>query len=154
MSTRATLCRERFTTHGMSNTRINRIWRRINDRVNNPNWPQFHLYGGRGIKLLWESFEDFRDDMYVSYLQHVKKHGENNTTIERKNVNGHYSFGNCRWATRIEQANNKRNNRTFTFNGKTKTLAQWIEFMGLKKSTVKQRFYVYGWPIKRALQMK
>ena len=55
----------------------------------------------------------FKEDMYELYLKHVNEYGENNTTIERKNVNGNYEKDNCKWATNKEQANNRRNNRLF-----------------------------------------
>ncbi len=66
-----------------------------------------HRYGGRGIKIEWVSFEEFKRDMLTSYLAHLKKHGTENTTLDRKNNDGNYSKKNCRWATRKQQANNQ-----------------------------------------------
>ena len=57
----------------------------------------------------------------------------------------------CAWASRREQANNRRSNRVITLGGSTKTLEQWIRDRGLKSSTVRQRIYAYGWPVERAL---
>ena len=51
-------------------------------------------------------------------------------TLERIDNSGPYGPENCRWATRLEQAQNKRNNHYLTVNGKTKTLAEWTREMG------------------------
>mgnify|MGYP001605568036 FL=1 len=81
-------------------------------RCNNPKNHKYPIYGARGIKCLWNKFEDFRDDMYESYLEHVKEFGKN-TSIDRIDVNGHYCKENCRWATAKEQSINVRRITTF-----------------------------------------
>lgn len=70
----------------------------------------YKYYGGRGIKLCtrWEEFENFKLDMYQSYLLHQRVFGSKNTSIDRIDVDGNYEFPNCRWATRQEQMANRR----------------------------------------------
>ncbi|HQN00755.1 MAG TPA: hypothetical protein PLL36_06750 [Candidatus Hydrogenedentes bacterium] len=139
---------ERSTTHGHSRvgkvTLTYRTWAKIIERCLNPNSIGFSDYGGRGIKVCdrWLRFENFLDDM-----------GERDRgkTIERIDNNGNYEKGNCRWATIREQANNKRNNRLLTFNGKTQTVSMWAEQVGLSYEVVLGRLNKRGWSVEKAL---
>jgi hypothetical protein len=103
--------------HGMEKTSFYHIWSGILQRCNNPNSASYPNYGGRGVAVCkrWLKFENFRDDMYASYLKHVVLHKDEgvgrNTSIDRfPNKSGNYEPANCRWATQIEQQNNRRSN--------------------------------------------
>lgn len=136
------------SANGLSRTRIYRIWKGMKERCLNPNCGNYKYYGGRGIMIddLWlDNFLNFYNDMYDSYLAHVKEFGEKNTTIDRIDVNGNYCKENCRWATIKEQANNKTNNIVLNFKGKCLTMAQWAEELGIKYSTLKRRKYTFGY---------
>lgn len=103
-------------THGMSETRFYNIYLGMKNRVFNTNYKKYKQYGGRGIKVCerWLDFKNFKKDMHESYLEHVKKHGEENTTIERKEIDGDYCPDNCIWATKTEQNHNRSfNKKTF-----------------------------------------
>lgn len=60
-------------------------------------------------------------------------------SIDRMDNRLGYNKGNCRWATRIEQANNKTNNILATIGGETRTLKQWVDKLGLKYNTIQMR---------------
>lgn len=125
------------------------VWNSMKKRCDDPNSTGYALYGGRGIRYAkeWVTFDGFLESMLKGYIPGV-------STLERINNNGNYEPSNCRWATRKEQANNTRRNRYITINGRTQTLIQWIEERGLKPSTVRQRFYVYKWPVEKALEIQ
>ncbi len=72
------------------------------------------------------------------------------TTIDRIDVNGNYEAGNVRWATMIEQLNNKRNNRRIEWRGRVQTLAEWSREVGIRETTLAQRIN-HGWSLDEAM---
>lgn len=124
------------TTHGMRKTRIYGIWAGMKDRCTNPGVAKFKDYGARGITVCQEwqdSFEAFYEwAMANGYKDHL--------TIERIDNDGNYCPENCRWATKKEQANNKRSSVFITFNGETHTLKQWSEIVGVNYYTMWNRY--------------
>ncbi|KKL04493.1 hypothetical protein LCGC14_2615520 [marine sediment metagenome] len=95
--------------HGMTETRFYKTWVNMKSRCKSNKGFVAKYYLDKGIKVSdeWNRFENFRDDMLVSYKEHEDKYGAKNTTIDRINPNGNYCKGNCRWTTRNVQANNQ-----------------------------------------------
>ena len=75
-------------SHGLSKTRFFSIWSHMKNRCLNERNNRYQYYGGRGITVCdrWLKFENFRDDMYESYLEHCNEYGEKNTSIDRIDV--------------------------------------------------------------------
>lgn len=138
------------TTHGMTETRFYEIWTNIQSRCNNSNVFAYKDYGGRGIKCLWSSFEEFKNDMFLSYQQHVKEFGEKQTTIDRTDNDKNYSKENCAWVTRKKNCRNTRRNHLITFQGQPLCITEWEEKLGFNRGTLWARFNK-GWSVKRAL---
>jgi len=135
-------------THGMSATREYRIWRSILSRCYSKKWKKFHLYGGRGITVCdeWkDSFENFYRDMGNCPTEHH--------SIDRKDGNGPYCKANCKWSTVDEQNNNKRTNISITYDGKTLTMAQWANELGLRRDCLSRRIKK-GLPVGDVLSVK
>lgn len=110
-----------------------RIWQEMKQRCYNPKCNRYYTHGARGIKVCqrWlHSFEDFMKDMGPR-----PKGG----CLERKDNDGDYTPENCRWATRKEQARNKRNTFWVEYQGERLSLAEWCERLGLKYHTTAER---------------
>jgi hypothetical protein len=93
------MMRETKSTHGMSRTPEYRSYCAAKYRCTNPNHKNFADYGGRGIEFRLAGFEPFFAALGLC---------PPGRTLDRKNVNGHYQIDNLRWATRKEQAVNRR----------------------------------------------
>lgn len=133
---------QRSKTHGMTGTPTYRTWRNMVNRCTYAKHEHFPRYGGRGIKICkrWMKFESFLADM-----------GERpaGMTIERKNQDGDYEPTNCIWATQKDQMRNTRSSRLISFNGQTKTLAQWSEDLKINYAVLLARLDKLGWSIER-----
>lgn len=125
---------ESVSTHKKSGTPEHRAWLSMKRRCENKNSDHYDKYGGRGINVCEEwgnSFESFLRDMG---LRPTDQH-----SLDRVDVNGNYCKENCRWATKEEQANNKRNNRIVEINGKKQTLSMAAREIGITESGLRAR---------------
>lgn len=123
------------TTHGLSETPLYKIWQGMKDRCYNHSHTSYENYGGRGIKMC----DEWKNSFETFYSWAMNSGYEHGLTIERMNNNEGYAPTNCKWATNLEQANNKRNNHKITYNGKTMTIAQWSKFLGVTPGCITNR---------------
>jgi hypothetical protein len=139
------------TKHNMWNTRFYKTFHGMKARCYNKNDVNYLRYGKRGIKIEWGSFEEFKKDMHKSYLAHVKKFGEKQTTIDRISANGNYSKENCRWATYSEQLKNRRPKTTIEHNGKRYSTRELADLTGYNIKTIWARIKK-GWPYEKIIK--
>lgn len=114
----------RATKHGACDTRTYRIWKAMRTRATNPRVKTAKHYVLRGVACCdrWRVYANFVADM-----------GEapHRASLDRIDNAGNYEPGNCRWATPTEQANNKRNNTPYTFDGETHNASEWARSVGV-----------------------
>jgi len=144
-------------THGGTGTPEYTLWKEIRRKCTNPNRSNYAYYGGRGIDVCerWTGrFEDFLAD--------VGHRPNPDYTLDRRDNEGGYWCGhceecvrlgrpaNCRWATRTEQAKNRRSTHLLTFNGKTQCLGDWAVEIGMTRDALRHRLQT-GMSVEEAL---
>jgi len=143
-------------THGLSSSKIYRLWHGMMERCYDKNHVRYHCYGGASVRVQvckrWHDFASFLKDM-----------GERpeGLTLDRINSAGNYSCGHCeecrtngwpanaRWADQEQQANNKSSSRLITYEGITLTLARWARRLGFEYRVLHHRLS-RGWSVARA----
>jgi hypothetical protein len=133
--------------------RLLSIWRGIIKRCDPRYVDRYKNYAGKGVNVLWKSYEEFEEDMYAPYAEHVRLYGEKETTIDRIDFNKGYSKENCRWATWSEQHNNRSTTNKLTFNGKTQSITQWATELGINRGSLSSRINRQKWSIEDALTL-
>lgn len=121
-----TTAKDTFTTHGMSRTRLYKIWHRIKLRCYDSKSHRYEDYGGRGIRVCDEWRESFE-----AFAKWALANGyADNLTIDRRENNGNYQPDNCRWIGQQDQQTNKRKRRDST-----------TSYKGISRSRNGKRFY-------------
>lgn len=131
--------------HGATGSKEFKAWIDMIRRCTIDANKRFPAYGGRGITVCesWlTSFETFYQDMGPC---------PDGYSLDRVDNNGNYCPDNCRWASKHEQSNNKRTNKTITYKGETRTIAQWARELNIGPETLSYR--IMRWrPIERAFE--
>lgn len=133
--------------HGESNRSITpeyRAWKQMLRRCHTSTSTSYAYYGGRGIRVCrrWR-------DSYETFLADVGRRPSSEHSLDRRDNNGHYEPRNVRWATRSEQAQNKRTAHVIIWQGKSACLAEWSRRTGIPRGTLLLRLR-HGWTVGRA----
>jgi hypothetical protein len=137
---------DNFTTHGLTNTSEHHVWMGFKGRCYNENDKGYAGYGERGIKICdrWlESFDNFLEDMGN------KPSPEH--SIDRIDNDKGYFKENCRWATKKEQANNRRSSKYLVIDGETKTQSEWADIFKISQLNIQNRLS-RGWTPEQAVK--
>lgn len=141
-------------THKMTGSRLYKVWHAMKSRCYYEKSEMFKHYGGRGIMVCdeWKnSFISFYDWSIKNGYDENAERGQ--CTIDRIDVNGNYEPNNCRWATIKQQANNTRRNHLIKYNGKTQTVSQWANELGVEPDSIFNRLQK-GFTEEEALTLK
>ena len=140
-------CKMNFTKHGLEHTRLYGIWSDMRLRCYDEKNIAYHRYGGRGITIC----NEWKNDVKAFYDWATANGYMDSLTIDRIDNEGNYCPENCRWATVKEQASNRRSNILVTHNGKTQTMKEWANEVGIPYKVVWSRMQKLGWNAERAL---
>lgn len=119
-----------------------KTWRAMISRCTNGSGMTKRNYRERGIHVCeqWrQSFEAFLDDMGMAPGPEY--------SLDRIDNDLGYFPENCRWATREQQARNKRNTRLIEFDGKKLSVSEWAEVLNIPRRALSLRLDRYGWPV-------
>ena len=137
--------KELHTTHGYSKHPLHKRWLSMLYRCYTPDFIDYPRYGGRGIRVCerWHDIRNFVEDMLPTFRKHLQ--------IERIDNGGNYTPNNCKWATRSEQALNRRTGHQITFQGRTLSISEWAKETGIKYNTLSKRLLDQGLTPEEAL---
>ena len=127
-------CGKSNRIHGRSHSPEYIVWREIHRRCYSPNFKDFHLYGGRGIKVESEWHESNPNGL-DNFLRDMGPRPPK-TTIDKIDNNRNYGPGNCRWASSKVQSRNRRVTVWIEYDGRKMCQNDWASELGVVPSQI------------------
>lgn len=143
-------CRVGGPTHGHTRgsgvSPTYRSWHAMISRCTQPSNAGYEYYKRRGIEICerWLKFENFLSDM-------GERPSMDHSLDRYPNNDGNYEPGNCRWATKREQANNRITNRLFFYNSRNISLTELSRETGMSHELLRHRLLRANWTLEEAL---
>lgn len=157
-NTKSCGCRQGSPTHGQTRghkgamTPTYSSWRSMISRCFIKSNSAYAHYQKHGITVCdrWR-FGEAGKNAFECFLEDAGERPGREFSIDRINNNGNYEPGNVRWATRRQQANNRRTNEFFEYLGETMTFAEVVRRTGLEKEFLRHRLLRAGWSVEQAV---
>lgn len=144
---KAEKARARLSTHGETGSPEHVSWASMISRCHGSLADKNAAgYRDRGISVCQEWRASF-----AAFLEHMGRRPSLKHTLDRINNDRGYEPGNCRWATKTEQARNRRSSHVLVVGDVGRTIAEWAEVSGLSQNIIERRVNLLGWDHRRAV---
>ena len=139
-----------MTTHNKSNHPLYTVWKGMKARCYNPKEKYYYNYGGRGVRVC----DSWLNDFSAFYEWAINNGWQKGLELD-KDINDTsgllvYSPATCKFVTKLDNANKKRNNKIIEIDGVSKTVTEWALSLGVSRNMVNDRLKA-GWDNKRAV---
>lgn len=117
-------------------------------RCYNPNEPSYRFYGAIGIDVC----EEWKNSP-IAFIEWCQQTYPNQGEVSLDRIDGSkgYSPENCRWANRLEQSHNLKNNRFVTVCGETHCVTEWCSMYGISPGAIYKRVNQKGQTFETAI---
>lgn len=147
---RKKLVSDKFKIHGLKNHPLYGVWVSMKQRCSNKKRISFKWYGAKGVKVC----EEWKGNFKTFFDWCIANGWETGLQLDRKNNDGDYEPSNCRIVTPKVNRNNASNTVKIDFDGQTKTLSEWADYLEIKRSILYDRIFTLKQPVERAFISK